>query len=206
MGGKIGIESKEKGYRSVIGACGHALEPVGRLEMLMDACSASKSSMILHEQGYVAFRRRGKVYALKDEDVPSEIPGGIKAGLDGMKTSEERVLADIVAKMVESGEISCSAFRQNSHSDLFCIASFPYNSQMDSGKQYTVPESARWVRLRNKKIVFYGANIPVHREGVEDRRRKYFAVPEGAAGVKRLASSFEWLMPGDSGSYEWRKI
>lgn len=168
------------------------------LEAVMDRCAAQKRAMVLHDGDYVAFRRGGFVYAFR--------VNGRDIGLKGMATAEERKEADTLAGRIRAGGISEASFRINGPTDRFCISSSQYRPGHDHGKEYDIPEDAKWVRARKRKIIFYGKGIPEHKENIEDKRRKYHAVPEGAVKLRRNVSRFEWLMPADSGSYEWKRI
>lgn len=184
-------------YGSAAIAAGPAEGPRGRLELLMDRCTApGQEAMVLRNGEYVAFRRRGFVYAL--------MLNCRQAGLKEMATVEERREADILADMIKSGETPHSAFRRNRPEDRFFIASHPYSPDNIVGREYEVPENARWVRTGRGKIRFYAGNLPEHNPENNDRRRQYHAVPEGAVKVRRILSRFEWLVP-DSDGYIWKK-
>ncbi len=184
-------------YGSAASAVSPAAGPRGRLELLMDRCTApGQKAMVLRDGEYVAFRRRGFVYAL--------MLNGRQAGLKEMATVEERREADSLAGMIKSGETPDSAFRRNGPEDRFFIASHPYSPDNRAGREYEVPENARWVRTGRGKISFYGEKLPEHKAGNKDKRRQYHAVPEGAVKVKRILSRFEWLVP-DGNAYKWKK-
>lgn len=167
------------------------------LESAMDKCTKDPKTKVLNEGNLLAFRRWGFVYALMVD--------GTDINLGNLSTDDERKAADSLAERIKSGEIA-GEFRVNGPTDRFCISSAPYQPGSNDGKEYDVPESAKWVRARKRKIIFYGNNIPQHKADIEDNRRRYSAVPEGAVKLRRVISKFEWLMPDGSGNYGWKRI
>lgn len=186
----------------VSGTCAEETGEKGMLEALMDRCAAQRNEMVLHDGDYVAFRRRGFVYAL---NIDSRGAGLKKMIAAEARKAEGRKEADRLAEMIKAGSIAECAFRSNGPTDRFCIASFDYRPDNDTGREYEIPEAARWARSGRGKIRFYRQDLPKHKASTEDRRRKYHAIPDGAVKARRVISGFEWLMPGDSGSYVWER-
>ncbi len=189
-------ETGEQEYASAASAVGPAAGPRGRLELLMDKCVSLNGARVARDDGCVAFRRRGYVYALEAECADVDIKE--------LRTTEERSAADTLAGRIRSGNLRNAAFRKNGPTSRFFIASHHYLPDNETGREYEIPENAKWVRTGRGKIRFYSGELPEHKARNNDKRRQYHAVPEGAVKVKRILSRFEWLVP-DGSAYKWKK-
>jgi len=200
-----------EGYRTEMNVRDAAWHPLGRLEEVLEQCKPGIVVHQAHDDGhYVAFRRKGCVYAVRLEAVPgfaSASSSRFRAlgREDGKRVGgKAREEMDRLVMEINEGVYEHSIVRGTNTGNT-CLGHADFAPRSQSGAEYELPEGTRFVRRAKRRIIFYSGIPPEAKRDngkpMPKRRRDYFVVPDSAEKVKCSGSEYEWLVSG-----EWVKI